>query len=86
MKEKGLWDDWKQYQPEYLVSAIFEDGFSTSEQVTDLSGRGVGMSAIKDEIISLGGKIKIRTVVGEGTSFYLILPREPQVNETILAA
>jgi two-component system chemotaxis sensor kinase CheA len=86
LKEKGLWDDWKQYQPEYLVSAIFEDGFSTSEQVTDLSGRGVGMSAIKDEIISLGGKIKIKTVVGEGTSFFLILPRDPKVNETALAA
>lgn len=86
LKEKGLWDDWKQYQPEYLVSAIFEDGFSTSEQVTDLSGRGVGMSAIKDEVISLGGKIKIKTVVGEGTSFYLILPRDPKVNETALAA
>lgn len=86
LKEKGLWDDWKQYQPEYLVSAIFEDGFSTSEQVTDLSGRGVGMSAIKDEVISLGGKIKIQTVVGEGTTFFIILPRDPKQNETVLAA
>lgn len=86
LKEKGLWDDWKMYQPEHLVGAIFEDGFSTSEQVTDLSGRGVGMSAIKDEIVNLGGKIKIKTVIGEGSTFFLILPRDPQQNENVLAA
>lgn len=53
---------------------IFEDGFSTKEQVSALSGRGVGLSAVKAECKKLGGYIDIETTIGQGTVFHFFLP------------
>jgi two-component system chemotaxis sensor kinase CheA len=49
-------------------------GFSTAEQVTDISGRGVGLDVVKNKIESLGGSIFIESVMGEGTTFSIQLP------------
>jgi len=57
------------------VRLIFEDGVSTAEEVSSVSGRGVAMSAVLESIESLGGSIEISTKVGEGTVFLLSLPR-----------
>lgn len=57
-----------------VYSMIFEPGFSTAEKVTDLSGRGVGMSAVKDAVTSLGGTIQIDSASGKGSCFFLHLP------------
>lgn len=59
---------------EDLYAMIFSPGFSTAEQVTNISGRGVGMSAVKDAVDSIGGEIKIQTEHKVGTKFTLILP------------
>ena len=48
--------------------------FSTKEEVSQTSGRGVGMSVVKDEIEKLGGVIKISSQVNVGTSFEFIVP------------
>lgn len=53
---------------------IFEPGFSTAQKVTDVSGRGVGMSAVKEAVEAIGGKIHITSQMGFGTSFTLIMP------------
>src|SRR6185436_14589182 len=53
---------------------IFESGFTTSENVTDLSGRGVGMDVVRRGIESLRGTIGIETTEGAGTTFTLRLP------------
>lgn len=53
---------------------IFEDGFSTKEEVNALSGRGVGLSAVKAECKKLGGYIDIETSPRRGTTFYFFLP------------
>jgi len=53
---------------------IFEPGFSTAEQVTDVSGRGVGMDVVKRNIASLGGRIEIESVAGVGTRMTVRLP------------
>ena len=53
---------------------IFAPGFSTAEQVTDVSGRGVGMDVVKRNIESLGGRIEIESTVGKGTAFHIHLP------------
>jgi len=53
---------------------IFESGFSTAIQTTEISGRGVGMSAVKDSISSIGGRIRIETEKSVGTGFFLELP------------
>ena len=59
--------------PECL-DMIFLPGFSTKEEVTDLSGRGVGMDAVRAEVNSLGGTISISSKVDEGTKFVIKLP------------
>jgi two-component system, chemotaxis family, sensor kinase CheA len=53
---------------------IFEAGFSTAKQVTDLSGRGVGMDVVRRNITSLGGTVHIDSIKGEGTSITIQLP------------
>ncbi len=57
-----------------LHKMIFSSGFSTAQNVTDISGRGVGMSVVKDSVESRGGEIEIESVQGEGTKFRLVLP------------
>jgi len=53
---------------------IFEPGFSTAEQVTDVSGRGVGMDVVRKHINKLRGRIEIVSSGGEGTTFLLKVP------------
>ena len=53
---------------------IFEAGFSTADQVTDVSGRGVGMDVVKRNIQSMGGRIDIESTLGSGTRISIRLP------------
>ncbi|WP_269518431.1 chemotaxis protein CheA [Alteromonas sp. BMJM2] len=53
---------------------IFQAGFSTAEEVTDVSGRGVGMDVVRRNIESIGGRIEIESSKGEGSAFYIHLP------------
>jgi two-component system, chemotaxis family, sensor kinase CheA len=59
---------------EDLLKILAHPGFSTAEQVTDVSGRGVGMDVVVGKIRSLGGAIDMQTHAGEGTTFTLRLP------------
>lgn len=56
------------------VQLIFLPGLSTADQVSDVSGRGVGMDVVKANIEKLGGKIEIKTELGSGSSFRVRLP------------
>lgn len=56
------------------VELIFEPGLSTASTTTEVSGRGVGMDIVRRDIESLGGRIEVDTVPGEGTVFRLRLP------------
>ncbi len=53
---------------------IFAPGFSTAEQVTDVSGRGVGMDVVKRNIQEMGGHVEIRSQAGKGTTIRILLP------------
>jgi two-component system chemotaxis sensor kinase CheA len=53
---------------------IFAPGFSTAAQVSNISGRGVGMDVVKQNVKDLGGRITIESVPGKGTTFSLALP------------
>jgi two-component system, chemotaxis family, sensor kinase CheA len=53
---------------------IFEPGFSTATAITDISGRGVGMDVVRQNIEALGGRIEIHTASGMGTTFALTVP------------
>jgi chemosensory pili system protein ChpA (sensor histidine kinase/response regulator) len=57
-----------------LLDLIFESGFSTADQVTDLSGRGVGMDVVRSNLITIGGNVRIETESGKGTTFILTVP------------
>ncbi len=57
-----------------LLSIIFIPGFSTSEEVSNLSGRGVGMDAVKRKIEEIGGTVGVSTVKGKGTKILIRLP------------
>jgi len=57
-----------------ITSFLFEPGFSTSNKVTDISGRGVGLDVVKTKIESLGGSIDISFIKDKGTTFQIRLP------------
>lgn len=56
------------------LNLIFHPGFSTSTQVTNISGRGVGMDVVKSNIERIGGKCDISSIEGKGTTFKLNIP------------
>ncbi|AMJ65387.1 chemotaxis protein CheA [Hymenobacter sp. PAMC 26628] len=63
---------------------LFEPGFSTAAQVTDISGRGVGLDVVKRALDSLGGQLRIESVPNQGTSFTLVLPTSIAVKGALL--
>ncbi|MGF1676043.1 MAG: response regulator, partial [Rivularia sp. (in: cyanobacteria)] len=69
---------------EDLLSLIFEPGFSTSEQVTTLSGRGVGMDIVCNNLKLIDGEITVDSVPGKGTTFTLSLPFTLSVARIVL--
>ncbi len=60
--------------PSELLDLIFEPGFSTAEQVSDLSGRGVGMDIVRTNLQKIKGSITVDTQLGQGTTFTLTVP------------
>jgi len=59
---------------EEVWNLIFMPGFSTADQVTDVSGRGVGMDVVKRNIQSMGGHVEITSHAGKGTTTRIVLP------------
>ncbi|HWG03957.1 MAG TPA: chemotaxis protein CheW [Beijerinckiaceae bacterium] len=57
-----------------VCAFIFAPGFSTARQVTNISGRGVGMDVVRENIEAIGGTVALSTVMGRGTSFTLKIP------------
>ena len=56
------------------IDLLFRPSFSTAEQISDLSGRGVGLDVVKSKIEALGGDVEAKTVLGAGTTFIVRLP------------
>ena len=57
-----------------IIGLLFLPSFSTSEKVTDVSGRGVGLDVVKSKIESLSGEVEVKTKLGEGSTFIIRLP------------
>ena len=66
------------------ANLIFTPGFSTADQVTELSGRGIGMDVVRSEVNALGGRIETSTVQGNGTTFKIILPLTTAVTQVVM--
>ena len=71
---QGLIDADAQLDPSVIHQMIFRPGFSTAQQVTEISGRGVGMDVVRRNIEALRGRIEIHSRPGEGTTFLIRLP------------
>ncbi|AOY01232.1 Hpt domain-containing protein [Jeongeupia sp. USM3] len=67
-----------------LAQLIFEPGFSTASNVTQLSGRGIGMDVVRNEIGNLGGSIEVASTAGAGTTFTIHLPLTLAVTQVLL--
>jgi len=72
--EKGVVSEDAQLTDNEIDNLIFAPGFSTAEEVTDLSGRGVGMDVVRRNIQSLGGRVSVQSFPEKGTRFTLTLP------------
>lgn len=73
-QEKGLIQPDRIYSERDILNLLFAEGFTTRIEVSEMSGRGVGLSAVREEVTRLGGTIDVETRLGLGTSFLLAFP------------
>jgi two-component system chemotaxis sensor kinase CheA len=73
-REKGLIEPEAVLTDEEITNLIFLPGFSTAEQVSNISGRGVGMDVVRRNIQDLGGRISVKSTRGRGMTIQLALP------------
>ena len=74
-RQKNLITDNQILNEEEAIKLIFTQGFSTSENVTHISGRGVGLDAVRDLVEKAQGRIEVKTQTGKGTTFSVYLPK-----------
>jgi len=82
--EKGMLKPDSKISDRDVLQYIMEPGFSTAEEVTQISGRGVGMDVVDSEIKQLGGVLEIDTIQGKGTTFKVRLPLTLAINHALL--
>ncbi len=82
---RGLIADGQDLSQEEIQALIFEPGFSTAENATNVSGRGVGMDVVKRNIENLGGGIRIWSELGRGTRIKIRIPLTLAIAEGLLA-
>jgi len=86
--EKGLIseEDLASLSDSDAVDLVFRPGFSTVDQISDLSGRGVGMDAVRASVEKLGGTVTMRSQLGLGTSTRLRLPLSMAVTQVMIVS
>jgi chemosensory pili system protein ChpA (sensor histidine kinase/response regulator) len=84
--EKGLDLDVAGLTDEEAQRLIFHKGFSTAAELSEISGRGVGMDIVFSELQQIGGDIDITSEVGQGTTFKIRIPSNVTVNGALLWA
>ncbi len=82
--ERGLISERENLTDQQIFMFIFTSGVSTAKEVTDISGRGVGMDVVKKEVEKLRGKISVETEAGKGTAFLIKLPLTTSIIEGLV--
>jgi len=82
--ERGLMAEDSQMSREEIMQFILVAGFSTAQQVTQLSGRGVGMDVVHSEVKQLGGTMAVDTEPGQGTTFTVRLPLTLSITQALM--
>lgn len=75
-----------QMSDEQVLQLLFTPGFSTKEEVTDISGRGVGLDFVRDKVKNLKGIVEIHTELNKGTTFLMKLPLTLSIIECLMVA
>ncbi|CAG9297800.1 chemotaxis protein CheA [Celerinatantimonas diazotrophica] len=83
-RQRGLVGAHQELEPSQIYQLIFEPGFSTADQVSDVSGRGVGMDVVRTSIESLQGRVEIDSHPGKGTSITIYLPMTLAIIEGLM--
>lgn len=83
--ERGIVSAGAELEDREIHDLIFAAGFSTAEKITDISGRGVGMDVVKQNIAKLRGKIEIDSTLGKGTTFRIFLPLTLAIIDGLIA-
>lgn len=83
---KGLVQENEQLTDKEVYALLFEPGFSTRNEVSKLSGRGVGMDVVKSTITNLRGRIDVSSTLGKGSIFRLIIPLSLAFLDTLVVA
>jgi chemotaxis protein histidine kinase CheA/ActR/RegA family two-component response regulator len=83
-REIGLLDDEQPLATEALTRLILQRGFSTKSEVTDISGRGLGLDIVNDRIKAMKGHLKISTIRGEGTTFSMRVPVSSGIAQSMI--
>jgi len=81
---KGLIDDKTELSRKEIFELVFLSGFSTKEEVTDVSGRGVGMDVVKKKIGEIRGEVSLDSEMGKGTTLTLELPMTLSIIDGLL--
>ncbi|MCA9512670.1 MAG: chemotaxis protein CheA, partial [Myxococcales bacterium] len=81
---RGLTEPGRELRDSEIFRFIFEAGFSTAKQVTDVSGRGVGMDVVRRNIEALNGRVDIASEIGKGTAITIRLPLTLAIIEGML--
>src|SRR5258708_2119858 len=82
--ERGIMEPHQPATDAEKMQLVFASGLSTAEEVTELSGRGVGMDVVRSEITSIGGRVDIATTPGKGTTFAIYLPLTLAVTQVVM--
>jgi chemosensory pili system protein ChpA (sensor histidine kinase/response regulator) len=82
--QNGLLQPEMTLTPTQMMQFILAPGFSTSDKVTELSGRGIGMDVVKSEIAGLGGRLEVNSETGQGAHFIVHLPLTLAVTQSVL--
>lgn len=82
--KKGIIKENLEYSKDEIINLIFQSGFSTADNISQVAGRGVGMDVVKNDILAVGGTIKIETEKNKGSTFTLTLPMEVATTQAML--
>ncbi|KAB0497572.1 Hpt domain-containing protein [Pseudomonas vancouverensis] len=82
--KRGLLDPDSAVSDHDVLQFILQPGFSTAEKITQISGRGVGMDVVHEEVRQLGGSMSIDSVQGQGVHFRIRLPFTVSVNQALM--
>ena len=81
---RGLVSGGENLSDQEVFNFIFEPGFSTADQITDVSGRGVGMDVVRKQVAKLRGRVDISSRPGQGTTFIIKLPLTMAIIEGLI--